>query len=61
MKKLHTFIIVLLVSICFNPVTAQVKQGQNPIIFADVPDVSMPSQGNLLKLRVFHCHIKPFF
>lgn len=59
MKKLHTFIIVLLVSICFNPVSAQVKQGQNPIIFADVPDVSMMRVGDTYYMSSTTMHMSP--
>jgi beta-xylosidase len=59
MKKLHTFIIVFLASICFNTVSAQVNQGQNPIIFADVPDMSMIRVGDSYFMSSTTMHMSP--
>ncbi len=59
MKKLYTFIIVLLVSVCFNRVSAQVKQAQNPVIFADVPDISMVRVGNTYYMSSTTMHMTP--
>jgi beta-xylosidase len=59
MKKVHTFIIVLLVSICFKTVFAQVKQGQNPVIFADVPDISIVRVGDSYYMSSTTMHMSP--
>lgn len=59
MKILHTFIIVLLVSVCFNLVSAQEKQAQNPVIFADVPDISMVRVGNTYYMSSTTMHMTP--
>jgi beta-xylosidase len=59
MKKLLHFIIVLLVSICFNPVSAQVKQAHNPVIFADVPDMSIVRVGDTYYMSSTTMHMTP--
>ena len=41
MKKLYFGIVLFLFILTNNNVWAQIKSGQNPIIFADVPDMSM--------------------
>lgn len=59
MKKLRSFIIILFASICFIPLSAQVKQGQNPIIFADVPDMSMIRVGDTYYMSSTTMHMSP--
>jgi len=59
MKKLLHIIIVLLVSTCFNLVSAQVKQARNPVIFADVPDMSVMRVGDTYYMSSTTMHMCP--
>ena len=59
MKKLLHFIIVLLLSICFYQVSAQEKQARNPIIFADVPDMSIMRVGDTYYMSSTTMHMCP--
>lgn len=59
MKKLQTFIIVLFTSICYSLVSAQVNRDQNPVIFADVPDVSMVRVGDTYYMSSTTMHMCP--
>jgi beta-xylosidase len=59
MKNFLHFIIVLIVSICFNPVSAQVKQARNPVIFADVPDMSIMRVGDTYYMSSTTMHMCP--
>jgi beta-xylosidase len=59
-KKKTCFWFVILVCIIFNVrVSAQLKQAQNPIIFADVPDVSMIRVGNSYFMSSTTMHMSP--
>lgn len=46
MKKPGLFIVALTFTFIFGIVSAQVKPAQNPIIFADVPDISIVRAGD---------------
>jgi len=59
MKKSHSFIYILLVSIFFTSVSAQVKQDQNPVIFADVPDISIVRVGDAYYMSSTTMHMSP--
>jgi beta-xylosidase len=59
MKKLQIFIIVLFTSICYSLVSAQVNRDQNPVIFADVPDMSMVRVGDTYYMSSTTMHMCP--
>lgn len=59
MKKTNLSFSVLLVSIFITSVSAQVKSGQNPVIFADVPDVSIVRAGNSYYMSSTTMHMSP--
>ncbi len=59
MRRLQTFIIVLFTSICYSLVSAQVNRDQNPVIFADVPDVSMVRVGDTYYMSSTTMHMCP--
>jgi beta-xylosidase len=59
MKKAHSALSVLLFLIFFTSVSAQVKQDQNPIIFADVPDMSMVRVGDSYYMSSTTMHMSP--
>lgn len=59
MKKLFPPLVALNVILSVMPVTAQVKTAQNPIIFADVPDVSMIRVGDTYYMSSTTMHMNP--
>jgi beta-xylosidase len=59
MKKILTGLTAFIVSIFFMDVLAQVKQAQNPIIFADVPDMSMINVGGTYYMSSTTMHMSP--
>jgi beta-xylosidase len=59
MKKLLTGLAALIVPILGNNVLAQVKQAQNPIIYADVPDLSMIRVGRTYYMSSTTMHMSP--
>lgn len=59
MKKLFPPLVALIVILSVMPVTAQVKTAQNPIIFADVPDVSMIRVGDTYYMSSTTMHMNP--
>ena len=59
MIKLSSTLVVLIVILSGMPVTAQVKTAQNPIIFADVPDVSMIRVGDTYYMSSTTMHMNP--
>jgi beta-xylosidase len=59
MKITFVIIVSLFVSISFSKVYAQVKQAQNPIIYADVPDMSMIRVGDTYYMSSTTMHLCP--
>jgi beta-xylosidase len=59
MKKLHYFITILFTWIFFTSASAQVKQNQNPVIFADVPDISIIRVGDTYYMSSTTMHMSP--
>jgi beta-xylosidase len=59
MKKINSFSSVLIVSVFISSLSAQVKQVQNPIIFADVPDMSMIRVGDSYYMSSTTMHMCP--
>ena len=59
MKKIYSIIALLFISECFATLSAQVKQNQNPIIFADVPDMSMMRVGDTYYMSSTTMHMSP--
>ena len=59
MKKANRYCLAL-ISILINvTVSAQVKTAQNPIIFADVPDMSMVRVGDTYYMSSTTMHMNP--
>jgi len=59
MKKIYSIISLLIVSIFILTLSAQVKLAQNPIIFADVPDMSMIRVGDTYYMSSTTMHMTP--
>jgi len=59
MKKINSSIALLFVSVCLTMLSAQVKQAQNPIIYADVPDMSMIRVGDTYYMSSTTMHMAP--
>jgi len=59
MKKINSFVALLIVSVCFTILPAQTKLAQNPIIFADVPDMSMIRVGDTYYMSSTTMHMSP--
>jgi beta-xylosidase len=59
MKKPNFYSLVLITIFLNQTVSAQVKTAQNPIIFADVPDVSMMRVGNNYYMSSTTMHMNP--
>jgi beta-xylosidase len=59
MKKLCLTFIILFVILPAVTVTAQVKTAHNPVIFADVPDVSMIRVGDTYYMSSTTMHMSP--
>src|SRR5450759_5216832 len=59
MKKINSFSAALIVSVFISSLSAQVKQVQNPIIFADVPDMSMIRVGDTYYMSSTTMHMCP--
>jgi beta-xylosidase len=58
--KTKFFIAIILVSAMFNiSILAQVKRAQNPIIYADVPDMSIIRVGNTYYMSSTTMHLSP--
>lgn len=57
MKRLFYVLAVFVAG--FAPVTAQVKQAQNPVIFADVPDMSIVRVGDTYYMSSTTMHMNP--
>jgi len=57
-KKIILIVLVLIVPVFFNPLVAQVK-AHNPIIFADVPDMSMIRVGDVYYMSSTTMHMSP--
>lgn len=58
MKKI-SLVITLLTPVFFNALFAQLKQAQNPVIFADVPDMSIVRAGNVYYMSSTTMHMSP--
>jgi beta-xylosidase len=59
MKKAYLIITLLIISAFMCVLSAQVKQAQNPIIFADVPDMSMLRVGDTYYMTSTTMHLSP--
>jgi len=59
MKKINSIVALLIVSVCFTILPAQTKLAQNPIIFADVPDMSMIRVGDTYYMSSTTMHMNP--
>jgi beta-xylosidase len=60
MKKIITGLAVITVAVFFEPASAQDnQQAKNPIIFADVPDMSMVRVGNTYYMSSTTMHMSP--
>lgn len=59
MNKYYFGLIVLLLFFILVPVQAQVNKAQNPVIFADVPDVSMIRVGDTYFMSSTTMHMSP--
>lgn len=59
MKKPGLFIVALTFTFTFGIVTAQVKPAQNPVIWADVPDMSMIRVGDTYYMSSTTMHMCP--
>src|SRR5688572_12688755 len=58
-KKSMLTVIVVAVTVFFSPLGAQVKQAQNPIIFADVPDMAIVRVGDVYYMSSTTMHMSP--
>jgi len=58
-KRSVSFLTLLLLLFHSTPLIAQVKQAQNPIIFADVPDMSMIRVGDTYYMSSTTMHMSP--
>jgi beta-xylosidase len=59
MKKNYYFLTVLTFTLLFTNILAQVKQATNPLIFADVPDMSMVRLGDTYYMSSTTMHMSP--
>jgi beta-xylosidase len=59
MKKIITGFALLVIPILSNKLYAQEKQAHNPVIFADVPDMSMVRVGNTWYMSSTTMHMSP--
>jgi len=59
MKKIYSIVALLIVSACFMILPAQTKLAQNPIIYADVPDMSMIRLGDTYYMSSTTMHMNP--
>ena len=59
MKKIYSIVALIIVSVCFTILPAQTKLAQNPIIFADVPDMSMIRVGDTYYMSSTTMHMNP--
>jgi len=59
MKKVFICLTVFLAAFSEITVSAQTKQGQNPIIFADVPDISIVRAGDSYYMSSTTMHMSP--
>ncbi len=59
MKKISLLLLSLLVILPLITVSAQPETGRNPIIFADVPDVSMIRVGDTYYMSSTTMHMNP--
>jgi beta-xylosidase len=59
MRKKYSILILIMFSVFLNTVSGQAKKGQNPIIFADVPDVSMVRVGDSYYMSSTTMHMCP--
>ena len=59
MKKIYSIVALIIVSVCFTILPAQTKLAQNPIIFADVPDMSMVRVGDTYYMSSTTMHMNP--
>ena len=59
MKKIYQRCVVLIATFFYITVSAQVKSAQNPIIWADVPDMSMIRVGDTYYMSSTTMHMSP--
>jgi beta-xylosidase len=59
MKRLFFALILFANPVCFSILSAQEKQAHNPIIFADVPDMSMIRVGDTYYMSSTTMHMSP--
>ena len=59
MKKFILGLAAFAISIYFTQLTAQVKQAQNPVIHADVPDIAIIRVGNAYYMSSTTMHMSP--
>src|SRR5674476_111630 len=59
MKKFNLIVALLIVSVCYTVLPAQAKQAQNPIIYADCPDMSMVRVGDTYYMSSTTMHMSP--
>jgi beta-xylosidase len=58
-RKVLLVLSIIAVQVCFVPVHAQVRNAHNPIIFADVPDMSIIRVGSLYYMSSTTMHMSP--
>ena len=58
-KVMHSIITLLILSLFLAKLSAQVRQARNPIIFADVPDMSMLRVGKTYYMSSTTMHMSP--
>jgi beta-xylosidase len=59
MKKILLIVILLLIQFSLEKLTAQQNKAHNPIIFADVPDMSIIRVGNIYYMSSTTMHMSP--
>ena len=59
MKKIIVGLTILAVTLLSNKLYAQEKQAHNPVIFADVPDLSIVREGNTYYMSSTSMHMSP--
>src|SRR5512138_3441326 len=59
MKKIYFVFVAVIALLSQISVTAQVNKAQNPVIFADVPDISMIRVGDTYYMSSTTMHLSP--
>lgn len=58
-KKIILTIAVFVIVACLNAISAQEKEAQNPVIFANVPDIAMLRVGDTYYMSSTTMHMSP--